>query len=250
VVKAYEHVADQLREAIAQGDLRPGERLPNEVELASDFGVSRATIREALRVLSAQNLLSTTKGTGGGTYVTLPKIEHISSFLHANIALLAESQDVSLEDFLEARELLEIPAARKAAERRTEEDLERIRATIPSTPRELRADDLFAYNKDFHAVLVTASQNNLLVIATHPVFSVLHTNLARATFGTRFHKRINDDHTRIADAIAAGDADAAGEEMSRHLEVLREYYTKAWRHREGQTSGRRLRRPELVAPGC
>jgi DNA-binding FadR family transcriptional regulator len=249
MLKAYEHVADQLREAIAQGDLRPGERLPNEVELASDFGVSRATIREALRVLSAQNLLSTTKGTGGGTFVTLPKIERISAFLHANIALLAESQDVSLDDFLEARELLEIPAARLAALRRSEEDLERIRATIPARPRELGADDLFAYNKDFHSVLVTASQNNLLVIATQPVFSVLHTNLARSTFGTRFHNRINHDHTRIADAIAEGDSDRAGEEMAQHLEVLRDYYTKAWRHRGGKASGRPLR-PELVAPGC
>ncbi|MGH3039100.1 MAG: FadR/GntR family transcriptional regulator, partial [Gaiellaceae bacterium] len=72
VRKAYEQVNDQLRELIVSGELAPGERLPNEAVLAREFGVSRATVREALRILTAQNLIRTTKGAGGGSYVTLP----------------------------------------------------------------------------------------------------------------------------------------------------------------------------------
>ena len=119
VRKAYEQVYDQLRDWIMRGELSRGARLPNEAVLAREFGVSRGTVREALRVLAAQNLIRTAKGAGGGSFVTLPTVDHISTFLHANISLLSESDDVTLREFLEARELLEVFAARRCAERRT-----------------------------------------------------------------------------------------------------------------------------------
>src|SRR5919206_988469 len=81
VRKAYEQVADQLRELITSGELAPGQRLPSEAALAVQFGVSRATIREALRVLLTQNLIRTTKGAHGGSFVNLPTVDHISAFL-------------------------------------------------------------------------------------------------------------------------------------------------------------------------
>ena len=114
VLKACEQIAEQLRDLIASGKLSPGERLPNEGNLARQFGVSRATVRESLRVLTAQNLIRTAKGSGGGSYVTLPTVDHLSEFLRANFDLLTASQDVSLDDFLEIRMLLEVPAARLA----------------------------------------------------------------------------------------------------------------------------------------
>ena len=64
-VKAYEQVADALHRQVVTGELEPGSRLPTEVELASGFGVSRATVREALRLLAAQSLIRTAKGAGG-----------------------------------------------------------------------------------------------------------------------------------------------------------------------------------------
>ena len=67
VRKAYEQVADQIRELIMTGAISPGQRLPNEAALTAQFGVSRATVREALRVLAAQNLIRTSKGSTGGS---------------------------------------------------------------------------------------------------------------------------------------------------------------------------------------
>lgn len=230
VRKAYEQVADQLRELIVGGELSRGERLPNENTLAHEFGVSRATVREALRLLAAQNLIRTAKGAGGGSYVTLPSVDHISEFLHASINLLTEAQDVSLEEFLEARELLEVPAARLAAQRRSEGDLELLRAAIPSEPLKLGTQEQFVYNKEFHSVIIEACGNTLLAIAAQPVFTVLQTNLARSTLGRRFHRAINEHHRAIIAAIAEGDADAAGGEMLSHLQFLRPFYEKAWRH--------------------
>ncbi|MGN6168036.1 MAG: FadR/GntR family transcriptional regulator, partial [Solirubrobacteraceae bacterium] len=146
VRKAYEQVYDQLRELSAQWELKQGERLPGEIVLARQFGVSRGTVREALRALAAHNLVRTAKGATGGTFVTLPTVDHISAFLQANIALLSEANDVSLEEFLEARRLLEVFAARQCALRRTAADLGRLRRTVVE-PAGLPVEEQFLHNK-------------------------------------------------------------------------------------------------------
>lgn len=229
VRKAYEQVADQLRELIVGGEIKPGHRLPNEAALSVQFGVSRATVREALRVLATQNLIRTTKGATGGSFVILPTADHISEFLSSNISLLSQTETVSLDEFLELREFLEVPAARLAARRHTPEAIEAMQSAIPGDWRELGTEEQFIHNKDFHSELVLAAGNTLLLIAAQPIFSVLQTNLSRSHLGRRFHDQINADHHAIAAAIASGDEDRAAEEMRRHLTYLRPYYEKAWR---------------------
>ena len=233
VRKAYEQVADQLRDVIVTGKLAPGDRLPNEAVLAHEFGVSRATVREALRVLAAQSLIRTAKGAAGGSYVTLPTVDHISAFVHANVELLTESQHVTLGELLEARELLEVPATRLAAARRTAVDLERLRATVPTEQMKLGTKEEFVYNSEFHSCVLDASGNALLSIAAQPIYSVLQTNLARSTLGRQFHRAIHEHHRRIIEAVEAGDADAAAVEMRDHLHFLTPYYEKAWKHALG-----------------
>src|SRR5918998_2706221 len=147
VRKAYEQVADQLRELILSGTITPGQRLPNEAALSVQFGVSRATVREALRVLATQNLIRTTKGATGGSFVILPTADHISDFLSSNISLLSQTETVTLDEFLELRELLEVPAAQLAARRNSTEIMERLEAAIPRQPRDLATQEQFIYNK-------------------------------------------------------------------------------------------------------
>jgi DNA-binding FadR family transcriptional regulator len=231
VLKAYEQVAEQLREMISLGELSPGERLPTEAALAREFGVGRTTVREALRSLAAQNFIRTAKGAGGGSFVNLPTIDHISEFLSASMNLLTESRNVSLEEFLEARELLEVPAARLAARRRDADDIERLRATITEHPLELDKVTQLGFSERFHTVLVEASGNALLHIAAQPIFTVLQTNLARTSLGEDFLSMINHGHEKIIDAIASGDSEAAAKEMKEHLAELRQYYERVWRHR-------------------
>ena len=222
-------MAAELRARVVEGMLPPGSRLPNEAVLAREYGVSRATLREALRSLAAQDLIRTAKGAGGGSFITLPSVEHVSSFVHSSITLMADANDVSLEDLLEARELLEVPAARLAANRRDDDELERLRETIPEEPLRLGPDQQFVYNQDFHSIVIECCDNVLLAIASQPIFGVLQRNLARAKLGERFHRAINEQHRSIAAAIEAGDAEAAGAEMHAHLEYLRPYYERAWR---------------------
>lgn len=210
--------------------MRPrGARLPNEVVLAEQFGVSRATLREALRLLDAQSLIRTAKGAGGGSYVTVPSAADLSESLRSGIGLLTAAEDVTLEQLLEARELLEVPAAELAARRRVDGQVERLRATIPGDPLRLGPQKQFVYNADFHSLVIEACGNVLLSIAAQPIFEVLQTRLARSRLGRPFHRAINEHHREIADAIESGDERAAGEQMYEHLEFLRPYYERAWR---------------------
>ena len=225
--KAYEEVASRLRNQIVDGELPRGTRLPNETVLAEAHGVSRATIREALRLLAAQNLIRTAKGASGGSYVTRPSVDHLSESLRSGLNLLAGTQDVTLPELLEARELLEVPAARLAARRRRPEDVGRLRQTIPTAVG--GAQEEFTYNEEFHSVVLEASGNALLVIAAQPIFTVLQTHLARSTLARRFYRAVHDHHRSIAGAIEAGDARGAEREMREHLAFLRPFYEQAWR---------------------
>jgi DNA-binding FadR family transcriptional regulator len=122
-----------------------------------------------------------------------------------------------------------VPAARLAARRRADEDVERLLGAIPGAPLKLGTQEQFVYNRDFHSIVLEACGNALLAIAAQPVFSVLQTHLARSKLGRRFHGTINDHHRAIAAAIGAGDEETAGEEMLAHLRFLQPYYEKAWR---------------------
>jgi GntR family transcriptional repressor for pyruvate dehydrogenase complex len=229
VRKAYEQVYDQLRDLIVRGELTRGERLPGELALAREFGVSRGTVREALRALAGQNLIRTAKGASGGSFVTLPTVDHISAFLQANISLLSESNDVTLTEFLETRELLEVFAARQCATRRSDADLQRLQETIVADPATLSTDEQFVYNKEFHSVLLDSAGNTLLRIAAQPIFSVLQTNLRREAMSPGFAEQVHGDHREILAAIEQGDGDGAAEAMQKHLGYLSRTYTGMWR---------------------
>jgi DNA-binding FadR family transcriptional regulator len=228
-MKAYEVVADRLRSEILQGTRPPGARLSNEIVLAEELGVSRATVREALRLLGAENLIRTAKGAGGGSFVTIPSADHLSESLRSGLGRLATAEHVTLEELLEARELLEVPAARLAARRRADEDVVRLREAIPPEPLRLGTQEQFVVNRDFHSVVIEACGNTMLAVAAQPIFEVLQTHLSRSRLGRRFHISINEHHRAVADAIDQADEAAAGDLMVEHLAFLRPYYEQAWR---------------------
>jgi DNA-binding FadR family transcriptional regulator len=227
--KAYEQVADQILEMVVAGVIGNGERLPSESVLAQRYGVSRPTIREALRVLSAQNLIRTEKGATGGSFVTVPTVADISGQLSSNIGLLTEARDVTLDELLEARELIEVPAARLATLRATEHDLEEIHASIPPPSNAINTAQYFRFNRGFHSAVIDTCANKLLMISAQPIFSVLQTRLARTGLTQEFHEAIRQQHIAIAAAIADGAGDEAANLMHEHLLFLRPYYEQAWR---------------------
>lgn len=229
VRKAYEQVYDQLRVRILTGQLGRGERLPTELALAEIFGASRGTVREALRLLVSDGLVRTTKGAGGGSYVTLPTVDHVSNFLARNVELLSLTEDVSLAEFLEARQAIEVFCVRRAAELRTDADLERLAATLHSGDAGESSYELYLKNREFHAVLVDMVGNSLLRLAAEPIFSVMHTHLERSEVEPQFSQAVSSSHSDIYEQIASGDSDAAAHEMILHLEHLASVYRRIWR---------------------
>lgn len=225
VLPAYEQVANQLQELIVKGTLTVGERLPAEGEMAAQFGVSRSTIREALRGLSSRRLVHTKRGVSGGTFVAEPSSEHVHTYLETTIGLLSGADVVSVDEILEARELFEVPAARLAAVRRSEDDLSRLRSTL--VPDDI-ADSTHGFegHREFHFAILKASGNQLLDVITGPVFSVLETRFVRDRASGGFWAAVETDHQDIFDAIAAGDSEASARFMHSHLERLRPMYER------------------------
>lgn len=227
---AYQELARTLREQILSGELRAGDRLPIEPELCRLHGVSRSTVREALRVLSSQHLVTTTRGVSGGTFVVHPEPGQISSYLQTSFSLMTAAPGSSVRDLLEVRELLEVPAAGLAAERRTAAHLEQLRGTL-FDPRTVDVDHVFQDNRNFHVTLLVAAGNPLMEAMTRPMFGVLNERFLRDQAPSRFWYRVDRDHREILAAVEAGDAGAARQAQHEHLEHLRTTYTRIDRQR-------------------
>jgi GntR family transcriptional regulator, transcriptional repressor for pyruvate dehydrogenase complex len=222
---AYRQVAEQLRDLILVGELGPGARLPNETEMSNMFAVSRSTVREALRVLSSQNLVVTRRGVGGGTFIAHPDPEHISDFLETSLGLLSRAEEVTVGELIELRGFLEAPAAELAATRRTDEDLEVLRETLEQE-RNRAEGDTFEQHRAFHQTILEASGNALLEIVTRPIFTTLRTRFLRGEAPPTFWKQVTDEHTAIFECIEAGDGAGARAQMQAHLAALAETYVR------------------------
>lgn len=221
---AYLEVATRLRDQILAGELLAGDRLPTEAELCERFGVSRSTIREALRMLSSQRLVTTSRGVNGGSSVAAIRANDVTEMLRDSIVLLAQTEGATVAELLEARELLEVPAARLAAQRRSDEHLALLRGTIPDSLDNVDIRQIFEVNRSFHDVLLESAGNRLLRVVTEPLFSVMQTRFLRDRASMDFWRRVMREHAEILKAVEAGDAERAGSEMARHLVHLRSTY--------------------------
>lgn len=224
VLPAYQQVADQLLELILSGSLSSGDRLPPENKLAEVFGVSRSTVREALRVLASRDLIHTLRGTTGGTFVARVQLEQVTDYLETSLGLLSGSADVSAAALLEARELLEVPSARLAATRRDASHIAAMREAIAREDGDGGRAAKFREHRTFHAIVVDAAGNGLLGVMTDPVFRVLQAQFLAPGITPEYWADVDHDHEEILDRIESRDAEGAASAMKSHLVRLREAY--------------------------
>jgi DNA-binding FadR family transcriptional regulator len=238
---AYEELAAVLRAQILAGELRPGDRLPVEPDLSAQYGVSRSTVREALRVLSSQHLITTTRGVVGGSFVAHPQPDQISGYLQTGLSLMTLFQGVTVDRLLEVRDILEVPAAGWAAVRHTPDDLDELRATL-FDPGALPLREIYPRNRSFHELLLRITGNPLLEVVTQPVFRVLDEMFLREAAPKQFWWQVDADHREILAAVAAGDDPAARAAMHDHLGRLRATYTRI--DRQHTQAGSAVHQPE------
>lgn len=224
VLPAYQQVANQLRSLILQGRLSPGDRLPNEAELCAHFGVSRSTVREALRLLASRDLVETTRGVTGGTFVSRVNPDKVREYLETSLGLMTGAQDVTALEMLEAREVLEVPSARLAAERAGADTVEALRKAVEREKDSRGRGPKFEEHRNFHQLVVEAADNELLSLMNQPVFLVLRARFLRPDIDQDFWLSVDDDHEDILEHIAEGDADGAAQAMRAHLRRIRPAY--------------------------
>jgi GntR family transcriptional repressor for pyruvate dehydrogenase complex len=232
---AYQALADSIRDRILSGELEPGQRLPIEPELSTEYGVSRSTVREALRVLASQNLVSTSRGVLGGSFVAHPQPHQISDYLQSSLGLLTgtSSSEITVDTLLEARELLEVPAAGLAAFRRTGADMEILEESLVG-PQPFDSAARQELSLDFHAALLRTAGNPLMEVLARPVFGVLSERFQVGDLSAAFWAEVDDDHRRIFEAVRDGDVDGAKTATRAHLAALRPAYTVPPRPRGGR----------------
>jgi GntR family transcriptional regulator, transcriptional repressor for pyruvate dehydrogenase complex len=216
---AYQLLADELRAEITSGRLQPGERLPPEPELCVRTGVSRSTVREALRLLASQHLILTTRGVTGGSFVVHPDAEQLSEALSTGLTLLTHSAGLGMADLLELRRALEIPAAGLAAARRTEQHLAEVAAAM-FDPAVDEFDVMMQAHSLFHSAVAKATANPLFELVTRPLYHVSYGEEVVENLPEGYWAQIDADHRALLDCLRRSDPDGATAVARRHLDYI------------------------------
>ncbi len=214
--KVSQHIIDQIRNAIFDGRLRPGDKLPSERELTGKFNVSKATLREALRSLEVLGFLQMRKGVSGGAFVTeVDMVKARDCF--TNFLLF---KNLSLEDLSEVRLLLEPYIAEKATPAMTKDDLHRLEKLIKDSEQAIRNDVSLASRRDeieFHRIIATITGNPILMFILDFVENLLIDTKEIVKPGKEFSGKVLRAHKRIYNALLEKNVRRVHEEMVRHI---------------------------------
>lgn len=219
VPKTYDVLADQLRETILGGSIPEGESLPTERELVSQTGLSRGSVREALRMLAVEGLVRPRHGRLGGNIVSLPNNEAMAHF----ISQFVRGRKLSLRTLQETRETIEPTLARFAAERRSTADIAKLKALNEDLTAAVSDRMQFAaINVEWHNAVGAASRNDLLAAFLFSMsFGVAISTTADEYDTMDVRKAAINIHTKIIEAIEAQNADLAFRRMEQHVRATR-----------------------------
>ena len=209
-------VTSLLRSVIQSREVRAGERLPTERELARQFGMGRLVVREGLRALESQGVVTVKRGAKGGYYVEDLNARCISQPLTSALTLAR----ISLEDLLEARLGLEDEIIRLASRRATRLDLTRLRENVEDTKRlaaEGAAADLRQKVHDFHLLLAEAAQNPLYTVMMHSIIAVIISYMEALGYDSIVSKKTIAEHEAVVTALESRDSAGAEKLLKEHI---------------------------------
>ncbi len=224
VARAFEDIAGQIRDELTQGRLRAGDRLPPERELAGQFGVSRNTLREALRSLEISGLITLKKGALGGAYVKDSSGEVVVSGIRDMFALGA----VTLAQITESRIWIESAIVRAACERHTEQDIARLRENMALAAVAVKRKDFFMRMEkhlEFHQILAKATGNPIMEVIMESLIAVMGQFIQTIGPNNIVDYALASRHRFMAH-FAARDAESAVKEMENHLKRVNRNYLK------------------------
>ena len=214
--KIYEQIVDQIGQLVAEGQLKPGDRLPSERELVERFQVSRASIREAISALEMMGLIEVRSGEG--TYIRQINMDSVV----APLAWMLFIDKDTVQELYEARKILEVQAAGLAAERAEEEEIQDLFKVLEVMQRDLKMHRLGEdsdYN--FHYAVARATHNKILIRLMNTISDTmrktLKTSLSRLYEDRNTPERLYKEHYSIYEAIKNHDVENAQKRMLDHL---------------------------------
>jgi GntR family transcriptional regulator, transcriptional repressor for pyruvate dehydrogenase complex len=214
--KVSEVVARAIVHDIVTGGLEQGATLPSEAVMLSRFGVGRASLREALRILEVHGLITIKPGPGGGPIVAAP-----TSRSFGRIATLFFQLDgATFRELVEARSVLEPVMARIAAERQLPETMAALRANVEEGKLERGQDRNARVGHEFHGLMASASGNRVLDLMSGAIRDVFYERVTSSLWPESVRPRIHLEHEAIVKAIEKGDGKAAERLMKRHMEEM------------------------------
>jgi DNA-binding FadR family transcriptional regulator len=224
-VDASQQIALEIRRYLEREGLQPGDRIGTEQELAAEFGVSRPTLREGLRLLASSHLIRVGRGRAGGIFVARTPGEGMSRNVSESISMMLATETISLAQLLDARMFLEVPLAGLAAANGDDETAAALQAAIdeasghePGTPSFNAAD------KRFHQILARAAGNELLLAFTDWILEILQPQLVANIADRVDGAEILRQHGDIQRAVKRRQSAAAEKAMRAHIAYLRDIH--------------------------
>jgi len=211
----YEQIASTLEQAIVHSDIK-AEKLPSEQELSSRFKVSRTVIREALKVLKERGLID--PRNGGGSYISRPNTDNISSVLNRIITM----DNISNDDLHNMRLILETAAARLAAIHAKKAELDHLEYILDKMlDTTLPLEQRISYDADFHITIARSGRNVLIGMFVEVMTILLKEYMIKGISGTPGMKRTSIQHRNVLEAIKGRDPLAAETAIQEHLTASR-----------------------------
>jgi GntR family transcriptional repressor for pyruvate dehydrogenase complex len=220
---ASDRVADAIRAWLFNQGLQPGDRLGREEDLAERFGVSRPTLREALKLLSSSHLIRAVKGPGGGIFVASTGEESIGRIISDSVAAMMLAESIDMRELLDTRILLEVPLAGLAALRATDVEVAGFRSLINGAdPVREDLETLHRIDSELHAEIIRVAGNRLAgalmqwvgAVAQEPLYGLLDQALVVPV--------VYDHLEAVVRAIERGDTSGAERAMREHLVYIRD----------------------------
>lgn len=210
---------EAIKSMIVSGELKPGQALPSERELAGILGISRPSLREAIRALSTMNVLEVRHG--GGTFVSSLD----TRLLTEPIRFLFQVDDEALGYLFEVRKVLEVNAAKLAAPRITDEELSELDQLVENAKLVVdKPEEYLKLDFDIHACVILAVKNPLYTSIYDSIAQLSLESRRRTASSAVTRQRALHDHIAIVDALRRRDPAAAARVMKRHIENVEQAF--------------------------
>ncbi len=214
--RLHEPVADQIRQAIFSGLIVTGHKLPPERAMAEHFQTSRVALREALRALEKEGLITIKRGAGGGAFVA--NFGNALNALAESLNTVVRLGSAKSANLTEMRSILEPEITRLATLRATPEDIGAIEAVVLAQEQELEGGELSRkLDMDFHRCVAEAAHNPVMNIVVNAVNQSIRDSILRSKRTEEMRRRVVTYHRNIFEAIRSGNGDLAKRVMNSHV---------------------------------